>query len=174
VNDTINRKIEALENARRMLEFVSTPVWAQTAEQTDAQHVEDYADTLKRTRETFPEMPELTAMNCILREDTQLVLAYVGNSPTSVDRASAMVGFLASMPQVIDQFLEGIADEIWLRRRCDELLEHNNEQLFENRAQRRTIVSLKAREAWLLEKLSEVLLTTPEALNNDMPEVVEA
>jgi hypothetical protein len=153
VNDTINRKIEALENARRMLEFVSTPVWAQTAEQTDAQHVEDYADTLKMTRQAFPEMPELTAMNCILREDTQLVLAYVGNSPTSVDRAKAMVGFLASMPQVIDQFLEGIADEIMLRKRVDELLEHNSNQLFENRAQRQQIRQLQAQVDHLLKTI---------------------
>jgi hypothetical protein len=150
VNDNIEQKLNEIDEARRMMEFISEPVWSQTKEQTDAEHLKDYEGTLKRTRESFPEMPASTAMNFITLGETGIVLAYVGHSPTSADRARAMVGFLKSMPTVFDNIIEMMGNEIWLRRRCDELLVHNNEQLEENRMQRQNIRQLRAQVEHLL------------------------
>jgi hypothetical protein len=153
---TVEQKLDFIRETRRLLGFFKTPQWAATSEKTDEEHLADYARTLARTRESNPDFPEKTAMNFIENGD-DLVLAYIGNTPSAAERARAMTGFLLVFPELLDEMVDAMADGLMHEARVTELLKHNNEQLMENRAQRQTIRSLQAREQWLLEKLSDVL-----------------
>jgi hypothetical protein len=94
--------VDFIEEARRLLPLMQDPVWAATNEQSDADHLSDYAHTLAKTREHFTDMPENTVMNMVIG-DGNVIFALVGNSPESADRARAIVGFLRSMPTLLDQ-----------------------------------------------------------------------
>jgi hypothetical protein len=154
---TKEQKIAFIKEARRLLALFHDPVWAVTPEQTDEEHLAEYNSTLARTREHFSSLPTNTAMNAVMGEgDT--ILAFTGNSPDAPDRARAIVGFVHSMPYLLNSLEALLAINETFDKRVTELIEHNTAQLMENREQRRTIRALQAREKWLLEKLSDVLL----------------
>ena len=158
----IKNKLDFIKEARRVLALFQDPVWAATDEKSDEEHVADFVETLAKTREHF-DLPEKTAINAVLGED-DTILAMAGNSPESSERARAIVGFLHSMPYLLNE----VERALHLDERIIELLQSNNEKLIENRAQRATIRTYEARESWLLEKLSDTLLSPPDFEN--MPE----
>jgi hypothetical protein len=153
---TKEKLAEFTSEARRLLAMFQDPVWASTDEQTDEQHLADYTKVLARTRLHFPDMQEKTLMNSVMNEGDQ-VLCFTGNSPTSPDRARAIVGFLRNMPFLLNA-LEALVE---LRQvhsaRVTELITHNSEQLMENRAQRQTIRQQQAMIDWLMSNVPGVM-----------------
>ncbi|MEY9147477.1 hypothetical protein [Bradyrhizobium elkanii] len=153
MTDTIVTKEQMLAyvaDARRLLAQVQDPIWAVTPTQTDAEHLADYKSTLARTRVAFPEMEETTQMNMVLGEGG-IVYAFTGHSPTAADRAKALVGFIRTMPFLLDSLVASLEAKEEHSARVTELLQHNNAQLTENREQRAEIKRLQARVKWLLE-----------------------
>ncbi|WLA43971.1 hypothetical protein QNJ95_22110 [Bradyrhizobium elkanii] len=147
---TKEQMLAYVADARRLLAQVQDPIWAITPKQTDEEHLADYEVTLARTRVAFPEMEEKTEMNMVLGEGG-IVYAFTGHSPTAADRAKALVGFIRTMPFLLDSLVASLEQKEQHSARVTELLQHNNVQLTENREQRAEIKRLQARVKWLLE-----------------------
>jgi hypothetical protein len=155
VQDNIDQqKLSFIRESRRLLGFFQNPAWCASAELTDEEHVEEFRQALAKTRE-HTSLPDRTKLNSVRDTESGLVLSLVGNTPSAEERAKFINGILLSMPRILDEFEENLDRE----ERINELLASNSEKLLENRAQRQTIVSLQAREKWLLEKLSEMLVS---------------
>jgi hypothetical protein len=97
---TKEQQLEWIAEARRLLVLFQDPIWAATAEQTDQMHLTDYCETLDKTRKHF-NLPEETPMHAVMGKG-DVIYAYTGNSPTSADRAKAIVGFILTMPFLLD------------------------------------------------------------------------
>ncbi|MCW2077872.1 UNVERIFIED_ORG: hypothetical protein M2193_000047 [Bradyrhizobium japonicum] len=147
---TKEQMLAYVAEARRLLAQVQDPIWAVTPKQTDAEHLADYQVTMARTRVAFPEMEETTEMNMVIGEGG-IVYAFTGHSPTAADRAKALVGFIRTMPFLLDSLVASLDQQEQHSARVTELLQHNNAQLTENREQRAQIRRLEARVKWLLE-----------------------
>ncbi|MEH2517354.1 hypothetical protein V1279_002927 [Bradyrhizobium sp. AZCC 1610] len=143
---------EWIAQAKQFLPLFRDPIWAGTGEQNDREHLRDYANTLAKTRATFDLLPAETVMNFIVDEDDK-VIAFTGNSPDAADRAKAIVGFIRAMPEIIHKLEEFRALVPDFGARIAELIEHNNDQLMENRAQREIIRQQKAQIDFLLSKV---------------------
>lgn len=151
---TDEKKLEFVSQARQLLALFQDPIWGATAEQTDQMHLTDYCETLDETRKNF-DLPEETAMHAVMG-DGGIVYAFTGNSPTSGDRAKALVGFIYTMPFLLDSVVELIDLKRSTSARVTELIEHNTAQLLENRAQRETIRQQQAKIEWLLSQIPGV------------------
>ncbi|WP_316207527.1 hypothetical protein [Bradyrhizobium sp. SZCCHNR3118] len=92
---------EVISEARRALQLFRDAEWCATAEQTDQEHHDDYKTILAGTRSGYPEMPEKNRLHFI-KGDGGKTLAVTGNSPTSGDRARALVAFIQVMPILLD------------------------------------------------------------------------
>lgn len=66
--------------------------WGTSLYQTDEEHVEDYRNTLRITREHFATEAEETAIHGVYLDGTNTVLAHTGNSPNSPQHARILVG----------------------------------------------------------------------------------
>ncbi|MGX9944988.1 hypothetical protein ACTG4Q_21220 [Bradyrhizobium denitrificans] len=139
--------------ARRLLALFQDPEWRGTPEQTDEEHAEDFAKTLARTRQIFPDMPEKTSIHWVGIEG-DLAVAITGNAPASGDRAKAIVGFLRNMPFLLDAVEKLVDQQDEHSARVTELIEHNTTQLLENRTQRDTIRQLQGQVDLLLKSIS--------------------
>ncbi|WFU52184.1 hypothetical protein QA639_20980 [Bradyrhizobium pachyrhizi] len=149
---TKEQMLEYVTEARRLLARVQDPMWAISPEQTDAEHLADYEKTLAKTREAFPEMEGKTVMNMVMG-DGGIVYAFTGHSPTSADRAKALVGFIHTMPFLLDTLVAWVEQQEQHSARVSELLQHNSAQLTENRAQRAIIQQQKTQIVWLLNQI---------------------
>ena len=149
---TKDQIMQLLGDARRALALFQDPVWAATKEQTDEEHLADYAKTLAATRAHYTGMPETTQKHWVMGEG-DLVLAFTGNSPKSPLRAEALVGFLRVMPFLLDSLEASLTLKEEHSDRVSELIQHNTEQLMENRAQRATIRKLQAQVSWLMDQI---------------------
>lgn len=65
--------------------------WGRSFEQTDEQHVADFVDTLRITREHFGTVGE-TEIHGVYLAGTNTVLAHTGSSPNSPQHARILVG----------------------------------------------------------------------------------
>jgi hypothetical protein len=115
-------KLDFIKEARRTLAFFQDPVWAATKAATDPEHLIAHAETLAKTRQHHADLPEKTEMHMVIG-DGDVIFALAGNSPDAAERARAIVGFLRSMPYVLEEMERGLH----LEERVDELLRSNNE-----------------------------------------------
>ncbi|MCA1379521.1 hypothetical protein I6F34_01630 [Bradyrhizobium sp. BRP05] len=149
---TDQRKLEYVTEARRLLALFQDPIWGATAAQTDEEHLADYKSTLAKTREYYPELPEKTEIHAVMGEGN-VVFAFTGNAPNSGERARALVGFIHTMPYLLDSLVELIELKRTHSDRVSELIQHNTMQLMENRAQRDTILKLQAQVQFLMDQI---------------------
>ncbi|MHC2552471.1 hypothetical protein [Bradyrhizobium elkanii] len=151
---TDEKRLEFATQARQLLALFNEPFWGATRGQTDEMHLADYCETLAKGR-TDLGLAEETTMHAVMGPG-DIVYAFTGNTPNAGDRAKALVGFINTMPFLLDA-LEELID---LRRthsaRVTELITHNSEQLMENRSQRDTIRQLKATVAFLMQQIPGV------------------
>jgi len=107
----IKSQMNFIAEARRVLAYLQDPVWAASEAKPDEDHVTDYASTIAKTREHFPKLPKNTEMQMVLG-DGDVVFALTGNSPDAAERARAIVGFLRSMPYLLDDLEQRIKSEL--------------------------------------------------------------
>lgn len=148
-------KLDFIAEARRLLSFFKNPEWVVTSERADDHQLTEYAHELSKARGYFTGLPESTSMNMVMGAN-DVVIAITGSSEESAERAKAIVGFLLVMPDILDDMTESIEKDEASKARITELIQHNNAQLFENRAQREVIRQLKIKIDWLLEQIPGV------------------
>jgi hypothetical protein len=66
--------------------------WGCSFTQTDEQHIEDFRDTLRITREHFGDTEDATAIHGVYLEGSKTVLCHTGPSPNSPQHARILVG----------------------------------------------------------------------------------
>lgn len=77
--------------------------WGAVINKTDEQHVADFADSLRLTREHFALEPGSHALNGCYLPETETVVCHTGTSPNSAANAKIIAGIWNS---VIDALLE--------------------------------------------------------------------
>lgn len=148
-----------IEEARERLKTFGTPVWGCTDPLTDAEHLANFSDMLTSGRERFDlgDKTEMHDVRVVHQDGSSFVTAMTGNTPLAAQRAQSIVGFLLTMPEMLEtieySLNEKMAIEDIYRERVKELLEHNNELTFQNRDQRIEIKKLEAQVAWLMEHI---------------------
>lgn len=83
--------VEAYPDIAAVIEKIGRVEWGATVEQSDEAHIEDFANTLRLTREHFG-TPEQTAKHGVYVEGTGVVVCHTGTSPNSGQHARVMVG----------------------------------------------------------------------------------
>lgn len=151
---TDEKRLEFATQARQLLALFNEPFWGATREQTDEMHLADYCETLAKGRADLG-LAEETAMNAVMGPG-DIVYAFTGNTPNAGDRAKALVGFINTMPFLLDALEELIELKRTHSARVTELIEHNSEQLMENRAQREVIRQQQAKIDWLMKQIPSV------------------
>lgn len=148
-----------IQEAREQLALFGTPVWGSTDAQTDADHIADLSKMLQQGRERFllNDKTEMHSLRLMGEDGVSYVTCLTGNTPFSGPRARALAGYLMSMPFMLDMMEDVVNGKIISadldQERIKELIESNNEKLFENRAQRVEIKKLEAQVAWLMERI---------------------
>jgi hypothetical protein len=151
-NNTDQELLSFIREARRFLKFVQSPEWVGSAENTDAEHLAELTTTLAISRES-KNLPEKTVMHQIRSTETGLVLAITGNTPDAAERARFLTGMISAMPRLLEGIEAFMVRDVFMQSRIKELLESNNDMLFENREQRADIRQLKAQVEFLLKTI---------------------
>jgi hypothetical protein len=151
-NNTDQELLSFIREARRFLKFVQHPEWVGSAENTDAEHIAEFTTTLGISRESKC-LPEKTVMHQVRSTETGLVLAITGNTPDAAERARFLTGMIAALPRLLEGIEAFMVRDVFMGARIKELLESNNEKLFENREQRQTILQLQAQVDLLLKAI---------------------
>ncbi|SDH37957.1 hypothetical protein [Bradyrhizobium ottawaense] len=159
-HNTDQELLSFISEARRFLKFVSSPEWAASAENTDAEHIADLTMTLALSRES-KSLPEKTVMHQVRCSETGLVLAIAGNTPAAAARARFLTGMIAAMPRLFEGIEAFMVRDVFMQDRVRELLESNNDKLNENRAQRAVIRQLQAQ----VDHLLKTIPAEPETIN---------
>jgi len=156
---TTEHLLQWIEEARERLKTFGTPAWGSTDPLTDAEHIANFSNMLRSSRERF-DLDEKTEMHDVrvLNDDgSSFITAMTGNTPQAAQRAQSIAGYLMAMPAMLETIEyalnEKMAVEDIYRERIKELLEHNNELTFQNRDQRIEIKKLQAQVAWLMERI---------------------
>ena len=149
--------ISFINKSRRFLSLIGTPEWVVSAELTDAEHLEEMSSNLRITRERH-ELPERTVMSSVWSAETELTMAITGNTPSADERARFLTGLLTALPHLLEGIEASMVREAMMDGRIKELIQSNNDKLFENRNQRKTIRQLQAQ----VEHLLSTIPTNPE------------
>jgi len=148
-HNTDQELLSFINEARRFLEPIDKPEWVGSAELTDAEHIAEMTTILEISRKEH-ELPERTVMHSVRAEGTGLMMAVTGNTPRAADRARFLTGLLTALPRLLEGIEASMVREALMEGRIKELIESNNEKLFENRAQRDMIRQLRAQVRHLL------------------------
>lgn len=84
------------ELKRRMI-VVGKIEWGAVGNKTDEQHLADFADTLRITREHFQLEPGNHALNGCYQTGTETVVCHTGTSPNSAEHAKIIAGLWNSV-----------------------------------------------------------------------------
>lgn len=158
MNDNQNTQQELLSfirEARRFMQTIENPEWVGSVALTDEEHLAELAEQLRVSRNVHV-LPEKTEMHSVRAAGTGLVYAFTGNTALAAQRARFLTGLLTSLPRLLEGIEASLVREVFMDARINELLESNNEKLFENRAQRQTIRQLQAQVELLLKSIPPV------------------
>lgn len=164
-NNTDQELLSFIREARRFLRLVQNPEWVVSAENTDAEHIDELTATLAISRESS-NLPEKTVMHKVQNAQTGLILAITGNTPDAAERARFLTGIIAALPRLLEGIEAFMVRDAFMQARIKELLESNNDKLFENREQRTLIRQLEAQVAFLLKSIP----AEPEAIEGKLLE----
>lgn len=95
------------EIARHMVK-IGRVEWGSVKAKPDAEHIADFADTLRLTRETFANPEGDTPIHGVFLTGSETVVCHTGTSPNSPVNAQIMAGLWNS---VLDQLLAAPASE---------------------------------------------------------------
>ena len=77
--------------------------WGTSHYQTDEQHVDDFRDTLRITREHFKREERVTAIHGLFLAGSNTILANTGNSPNSPQHARILTGVWNQLVDLAEQ-----------------------------------------------------------------------
>ena len=135
--------------SRRFLEAINSPEWVASAEQTDADHIAEMASILSISRVSH-DLAEKTVMHSVRSAETGMTLVATGNTPRAADRAKFLTGLLTALPRLLDGIEASLVRETLMEARINELIQSNNDKLFENSDQQQKIQQLRAQVDHLL------------------------
>jgi hypothetical protein len=147
--NTDQELLSFINEARRFLGAIDSPEWIGSAELTDAEHIEEMTSILRISREAH-DLPERTVMHSVRSSRTGLIMASTGHTPRAADRARFLTGLLTALPRLLEGIEASLVREALTEVRINELIQSNNDKLFENRDQRQTIRQLQAQVGHLL------------------------
>ncbi|ARQ95287.1 hypothetical protein [Bradyrhizobium phage BDU-MI-1] len=151
-NNTYQELLSFISEARKFMKSIQAPEWVGSAELTDEEHLSELTEQFKISRNLHG-LPAKTAMHSVRGQHNGFVYAYTGNTPQAAQRARFLTGLLTALPRLLEGMEAFMVREVFAEARVKELLEHNNAQLMENRAQRQEIRQLKAQVDLLLKSI---------------------
>lgn len=77
--------------------------WGSISPKSDAEHVADFADTLRMTREHFNLGDAPLQLHGVYRKGTEIVICHTGISPNSAMTAQLIAGLLHSATKITDE-----------------------------------------------------------------------
>ena len=89
---------------QRLLE-AGPVVWGHTGPKFDVDHIADFTDTLRKTKEYFGTTDDATDLQGVYLDGTEIVVAHTGTSPNSAAHARLIVGLWNALHDVAKQAL---------------------------------------------------------------------
>lgn len=98
---TINISLTLSDDDMKYFQECGEAEWGVVSAKPDADHIADFASTLKLTREWFSEIPENAGLHGLYMKGTSVVMAHTGISPKAPLRAALLASLWTEAVRVI-------------------------------------------------------------------------